>query len=145
MGLSAADAAAVRGTLTDNEDSNSYYIKFEINNRPSEFFRHRLAFSKTAEVGFLSDFIDLYNVEYDADWKVMEKLEVGPSVFYEHYTSSGSLGEKADRIGAAIGFRYHFTNSLTLGLDYRYIWKDSNLEGQDYYQNLVFLSLYYKF
>ncbi|MEP6668047.1 MAG: outer membrane beta-barrel protein [Chthoniobacter sp.] len=145
LGLSASDAALVRGTLQDNEDSNSYYIKFEINNRPSEFFRHRVAFSKTAEVGFLSDYITLYNVEYDADWKVMEKLEFGPSVFYEHYTTSGSLGEKADRIGAALGLRYHFSNSLTLGLDYRYIWKDSNLDGQDYYQNLVFLSLYYKF
>ena len=75
----------------------------------------------------------------------MEKLEVGPSVFYEHYSTDGSLGEKADRIGAALGFRYHFSNSLTLGLDYRYIWKNSNLEGLDYYQNLVFLSLYYKF
>jgi len=145
LNLSAEDAATVQAAVRDSEDSNSYYIKFEIDNRPSEFFRHRLAFSKTAEIGFNSDFIDLYNVEYDADWKVMEKLELGPSVFYEHYTSSGSLGEKADRIGAAIGLRYHFSNSLTLGLDYRYIWKNSNLDGQDYYQNLVFLSLYYKF
>ena len=145
LGLSAADAAAVQAQLQDNSDSHSYYIKFEINNRPSEFFRHRLSFSKTAEIGFLSDYINLYNVEYDADWKVMEKLEVGPTVFYEHYTSPGVLDEKADRIGAAIGLRYHFSNSLTLGLDYRYLWKNSNLLDQDYYQNLVFLSLYYKF
>jgi len=145
LNLSDADAAAVRDILRDGSDSNSWYLKFEINNRPSEFFRHRISFSKTAELGFSSDFITLYNVEYDADWKVMEKLEVGPSIFYEHYSTSGSLGETADRIGAAIGLRYHFSNSLTLGLDYRYIWKDSNLENLDYYQNLVFLSLYYKF
>ncbi|WP_083805215.1 outer membrane beta-barrel protein [Chthoniobacter flavus] len=145
LGLSATDAAAVRASVQDSEDSHSYYVKFEINNRPSEFFKHRLSFSKTSEVGFLSDFITLYNVEYDADWKVTEKLELGPTVFYEHYTTSGSLGEKADRIGAAIGLRYHIRNNLTLGLDYRYIWKNSNLDGLDYYQNLVFLSLYYKF
>jgi opacity protein-like surface antigen len=145
LNLSPADAAAVQASVQDNSDSNNYYIKFEINNRPSEFFRHRLSFSKTAEIGFLSDFITLYNVEYDADWKIMEKLEVGPTVFYEHYSTSGSLGETADRIGAAIGLRYHFTNSLTLGLDYRYIWKNSNLPDLDYYQNLIFLSLYYKF
>lgn len=145
LNLSNDDAAAVRDILRDTSDSNSYYIKFEINNRPSEFFRHRVSFSKTAELGFSSDFITLYNVEYDADWKIMEKLEIGPSVFYEHYSTSGDLGEKADRIGAAIGLRYHISNSLTLGLDYRYIWKNSNLENLDYYQNLVFLSLYYKF
>ena len=76
----------------------------------------------------------------------MEKLELGPSVFYEHYTTLWRpLAEKADRIGAAIGFRYHFTNSLTLGLDYRYIWKNSNLPDLSYYQDLVFLSVYYKF
>ena len=53
--------------------------------------------------------------------------------------------EKADRIGALIGARYYWTNSITVGLDYRFLWKDSNLEGGDYYQNLVFLSVYYKF
>jgi opacity protein-like surface antigen len=141
--LTPAQAASVG--LTDNSDSSSYYIRFEIDNRPSEFFRHRLSFSKTAEVGFVSNYITLYNVEYDADWKIMEKLELGPSVFYEHYSTSGDLGEKADRIGATIGLRYHIRNNLTLGLDYRYIWKNSNLPDLSYYQDLVFLSLYYKF
>jgi opacity protein-like surface antigen len=142
-GLTTTQAAQVG--LTDNSDSSSYYIRFEIDNRPTEFFRHRLTFSKTAEIGFVSNSIQLYNVEYDADWKITEKLEFGPTVFYEHYSTSGDLGEKADRIGAALGLRYHIRNNLTLGLDYRYIWKNSNLPDLSYYQDLVFLSLYYKF
>jgi opacity protein-like surface antigen len=145
LGLSADDAAAVRGVLEDNSDSSNFYVKFEINNRPSEVFRHRLSYSHTAEIGFASNYYEIDHVEYNADWKPMEHVELGPTLFYEHYTTSGSLGEDADRIGAALGIRYHFNNSLTLGLDYRYIWKNSNLEGADYYQNLAFLSLYYKF
>jgi len=145
LDLSDEDATAVRNILQDNSDSNSYYVKFEINNRPTEFFSHRLLFSKTSEIGFESDYYDLYHVEYDAEWKIFEHCEVGPTVFYEHYDTSGIDDENADRIGASFGIRYHFSNSLTLGLDYRYIWKNSNLEGQDYYQNLAFLSLYYKF
>jgi len=145
LGLSSDDAAAVQDILQDDSNSSSYYAKFEINNRPSEFFRHRLSFSRTAEVGFASNFYELYHVEYNADWKVVERLEIGPTLFYEHYNTSGSESEEADRIGAAIGLRYHFSSSVTLGLDYRYIWKDSNLEGANYYQNLAFLSLYYKF
>lgn len=145
LNLSDVDADSVRRILQDNEDSNNFYIKFEINNRPSEFFRHRLSYSHTAEVGFASDFYEIDHVEYNADWKITEHAEVGPSVFYEYYTSSGSLAEEAQRFGAALGIRYHFNNSLTLGLDYRYIWKDSNLQGADYYQNVAFLSLYYKF
>jgi opacity protein-like surface antigen len=145
LDLDSDDASAVREILQDNSSSSSYYVKFEINNRPSEFFRHRLSFSKTSEIGFSSDYYEIYHAEYNADWKVIEHVEIGPTLFYEHYSSSGSGGEEADRVGAALGIRYHFSNSITLGLDYRYIWKNSDLDGADYYQNLAFLSLYYKF
>ena len=146
LALSDDDAAAVREILRDtDEDSGNYYVKFEINNRPSDFFRHRLAFSRTTEIGFSSNYYEIYNVGYDAQWRPMEHVELGPSVFYENYTSSGVNPEEAYRIGASIGVRYHFSNSITVGLDYRYMLKDSNLEGADYYQNLAFLSIYYKF
>ncbi len=144
-GLSKSDAAAVRDILRDNEDTSSYYVKFEINNKPSDTFDHRLSFSKTAEIGFSSNSYDLYHAEYDANWKTFQHTEIGPVIFYENYTASGDLGEKAHRVGAGLGARYHFSNSVTLGLDYRFIVKDSNRESSDYRQNLVFLSLYYKF
>jgi hypothetical protein len=145
LGLSAAEASAVQGILQDNSNASTYYIKFEIDNKPGESFQHRLSFSKTAEIGFESNFYNLYHVEYNAQWKCMPHMELGPSVFYEYYTTSGQAPEDAWRIGAALGMRYHFSNSLTLGLDYRYLLKQSNLVDADYYQNLVFLSLYYKF
>jgi hypothetical protein len=145
LGLTAAEAAAVQGILEDNSNANTYYIKFEIDNKPTDSFQHRLSFSKTAEIGFESNFYNLYHVEYNADWKCLPHTEFGPSVFYEYYSTSGPQGEDAYRIGAALGLRYHFSNSLTLGLDYRYLYKQSNLVDANYYQNLVFLSLYYKF
>ena len=145
LGLNATDAAAVRDILRDNEDTSNYYVKFEINNKPSDIFDHRLSFSKTAEIGFSSNSYDLYHAEYDANWKTFQHTEIGPVIFYEYYTASGNLGEKAHRVGAGLGARYHFSNSVTLGLDYRFIAKDSNRQSSDYRQNLVFLSLYYKF
>jgi hypothetical protein len=145
LGLSAAEAAEVQQILQDNSNSNSWYLKFEIDNKPTENFQHRLSFSKTTEIGFETNYYNLYHVEYNAQWKCAPKTELGPSVFYEYYSTSGQQGEDAWRIGAALGIRYHFTNSVTLGLDYRYILKQSNLVDADYYQNLVFLSLYYKF
>ena len=71
LNLSAEDADAIRGILRDNEDSDAFYVKFEINNHPTEFFEHRLLGSKTTEVGFNSDFYDIYHLEYAADWRVM--------------------------------------------------------------------------
>ena len=66
-------------------------------------------------------------------------------LFYEHYETSGNVGEKADRWGVAIAIRHHFSNNFTVGLDYRFLYKDSNVRDNDYYQNIAFLSLYYRF
>jgi hypothetical protein len=136
---------ALGGVPADSTNSDSYYFRFEIDNKPSDVFQQRLSASKTTEVGFFSNNYDLWHVEYSADWTAIQKTSISPIVFYEHYESSGVLGEVADRIGAGLGIRYNFSNSLILGLDYRFLWKNSNLEGADYYQNLAFLSLYYKF
>ncbi len=145
LGLSASEADAVNGILFNDQNSNSYYIKFEINNKPSDIFDHRLSFSKTAELAFYSNFYDLYHVEYDANWKIFPHTDLGPVLFYEYYTTSGDLGESANRVGVGLGIRYHFSNSLTLGLDYRFIAQNSDAQNSDYRQNVAFLSLYYKF
>jgi hypothetical protein len=137
--------AFLNSNVADDEGSDSFYVRAEIDNKPFSTFQHRLSFSKTAEIGFFDDFYNLYHVEYDAEFTGIKNVSVGPSLFYEYYDSSGVFGEKASRVGATIGIRYYMSNSLTLGLDYRYLWKDSNLEGGDYNQNLVFLSAFYKF
>ncbi len=144
-GLNEEELDEIARGVADAEDSDSYYVRLEVDNKASEVYRHRLSFSKTAEVGFFSDYYDLYHVEYNAEYTGIRKTSIGPSVFYEYYETSGNLGEKANRIGALLGLRHYLTNNLTIGLDYRFLWKDSNIEGFDYYQNLAFVSLYYKF
>lgn len=145
LGITADQRRAIENEASDNSDSNSWYVRFELANKPSESFQHRISFSRTTEIGFFTNSFDLYHVEYSAEYKPNEKISIGPSAFYEYYESSGDNSENAHRIGATLGLRYYLTNSLTIGLDYRYLWKDSNFEGSDYYQNLVFLSAYYKF
>ena len=133
------------GTGLDTENSSGWYAKLEIINRPTEFLRQRLSFSKTTELGFLSNFYELYHVEYSLDWVIREKTTLRPTFFYEYYKTSGTGAEEAHRVGAALGIYHVFTDNFTAGLDYRYIVKDSNQFGADYYQNLGMLSLYYKF
>ncbi len=133
------------GTGIDTQNANGWYAKLEIINRPTEFLRQKLSFTKTAELGFLSNFYDLYHVEYSLDWVIREKTTLRPTFFYEYYKTSGPGAESAHRVGAALGIYHVFSDNFTAGLDYRYLVKDSNLFGADYYQNLVMLSLYYKF
>jgi hypothetical protein len=145
FGLSTAQKAALAGETSDSSSSSTWYARFELNNKFSDVFQQRLSGSKTSEIGFFSNFYELYHIEYDADYTGIPDTELGPAVFYEHYKASGPGGEKADRIGAGFGIRRYLTKSVTVGLDYRFLWKDSNIPGADYYQNLAFLSIYYKF
>ena len=135
-----------RRLFRDDEDSTSWYVKFQLDHRANEYFTQRISASKTAEIGLGSDFYDLYHFEYTADWtNFIANTQFGPTLFYEYYETSGPLREEAHRFGAALGLRYNLTNSITLGLDYRFLLKNSNIRDADYYQNLAFVSIYYKF
>lgn len=134
-----------RELFEDSEDSNDYYFKLQLTHTPNDVFEHGLLASKTAELGLGTNFYDLYHFEYGFTYKGISNLEISPMAFYEYYESSGQFPEEAHRAGTAVGLRYHVTTSLTLGLDYRFLWKDSNFPDADYYQNIVFLSLYYRF
>lgn len=129
----------------DNSDSSTYYVKGQLTHTPNDIFEHGIIFTKTSELGFGTNFYDLYHLEYGATYKGIRNTDISPLLFAEYYETSGSFPEEAWRYGAAVGIRYHFTNSFTVGLDYRFLLKESNLEGGDYYQNLVFLSAYYRF
>ncbi len=135
----------VTGTGLDTQDASTWYAKVDIVNRPTESLRQKLSFSKTAELGYQSNFYDLYHVEYSIEWAIREKTTIRPIFFYEYYQTSGPESEDAHRFGAALGIYHVLTDNFTVGLDYRYLVKDSNRNGADYTQNLGLVSLFYKF
>ena len=132
-------------SVQDTDDSQSIYFKAQITNRPTDNFRHSFLASRTTETGLGSNFYDLYHFEYNADWTIAEKTSVSPTAFYEYYETSGAGSEEASRLGLALGIHHQLSESLTIGLDYRFLMKNSNLPKADYKQNLGMLSVYYKF
>ncbi len=96
------------GLIVDNSDGNSIYAKFEIVNRPTDFLRQRLNFTKTTELGFQSNFYELYHVEYMLEWAFRERTTIRPILFYEYYETSGNNSEEASRFGAASRHLPHF-------------------------------------
>ena len=134
-----------REQFEESGDNNTWYTKVQIAHTPNDIFEHGLSFTKTTELGFNTDYYDLYHLEYGATYKGIKDTEISPLLFVEYYETSGNFSEEAWRYGAAIGIRHHFSNSFTVGLDYRFLLKDSNVEDADYYQNVVFLSGYYRF
>jgi opacity protein-like surface antigen len=140
-GFSTSDPAL----LNDSSDSGGLYFKVELAHKASPIFEHAVTASRTSELGFFSNTYELYHFEYAANYKGIRNTEIGPIIFYDHYKTSGNLSETADRYGAAIGIRHHLTNSITLGLDYRFLYQNSDQPDSDYHQNLIFLSAYYRF
>jgi len=129
----------------DSEDTDTIYAKVEVVNRPTDFLRQKLSFSKTSELVSVRTSTTSTPLRVLLGVGVSEKTSIRPTLFYEYYEASGPRAEKAHRFGAALGIYQHFSENLTLGLDYRFLLKDSNLSEADYYQNLALVSLYYKF
>lgn len=129
----------------DEEGSETIYFRGEISNRLNESFTQRLAFSHFIETGFETNFYEVYRADYALDWNIFAGVNVRPSIFYEHFESSGEGGETGDRFGFSIGMGYQLTPSLTLGASYRFLIKDSNLPFSDYTQNIFTLSIAYEF
>ncbi|MEO7317447.1 MAG: hypothetical protein ABIZ56_00505, partial [Chthoniobacteraceae bacterium] len=79
-----------RKLFRDNDDSSSWYVKFELNHQANDYFSQRLSGSKTSEIGIGSAFYELYHIEYSADWRnFFANMDFSPTLFYEHYEASG--------------------------------------------------------
>ncbi len=133
------------GSIGDSSGSTSWYARLQVTNQLSDHFAHHLIFSKNAELGFGQNFYTLYHAEYGADWKLTPSISLSPTAFFEYYKTSGLGAEEAERYGFAVAARYVLTPSVTLGMDYRYLLKQSNLGGFDYEQDLVMVSMFYSF
>ena len=133
-----------------NEDSYDPYGYLGIQHRVSAAFgynltggreiRSGLQWSSTAEV------VDTYYVTWQPNWDFVRDWSVGTPVFYQHVIESGGVNdETVDQFGVGIRFQRRITQRLTGALEYRYVYRDSNLPDRDYDTHSVLLRLGYQF
>jgi uncharacterized protein (PEP-CTERM system associated) len=76
----------------------------------------------------------------------MKNVPLNAGAFYENGTdAAAATAEKYDRIGFQLGTGYQLTRNLGLNLGYQFTLKDSDRALRDYRQNVVSLSLNYRF
>ena len=134
------------GTIGDNSDSNSWYARLQVTNQLTDYLTQHLIFSKNAELGFGQNYYTpciMSNTARTGGSPLRCRSRRPPSSSTTRPPGLGS--EEAERYGFALAARYVLTPSITLGVDYRYLLKQSNLEGLDYQQDLVLLSMFYSF
>jgi opacity protein-like surface antigen len=101
--------------------------------------RSGLQWARTAEV------VDTYYVTWQPNWTFIRDWSLGTPVFYQHVIESGGINdETVDQYGVGARVQRVITEHLTAGLEYRYIYRDSNLPNQDYDIHSVLLRLGYK-
>jgi hypothetical protein len=134
------------GGQLPTSDSSSFYADLAVSHRLSKYLRHQVAGGRRQQLGVYSDLLDTYFANYSFSWDAMEGLGVSIHVGWEHGNDSASnLGEVYDRVWVGPSVSKRLAEKLTATLGYRYVTKMSDRDPLDYEQNLVTLSVSYRF
>ncbi|HEY2341639.1 MAG TPA: hypothetical protein VGH90_01360, partial [Chthoniobacteraceae bacterium] len=89
---------------------------------------------------------ELYYIRYFTTWEVNSIFALHGNVFFDEGRQDGSdLPEHFDRIGCGLATSVRLGPKLTSDLSYQFIHKNSDIDGNSYYQNVVSLTLRYSF
>lgn len=134
------------GLYRDGSDLNGWYASLSVQHRINAYLTQNISAGRTNELGYTSNFNQLYYVRYGIDWRANSRLTIGASAFYESVsTSGGLLDEDLTRWGAGVSATYQFGLKMSGSVRYNYVTKDSNRALQDYYQNRLTLDFNYRF
>ncbi|GAB4246422.1 MAG: hypothetical protein OHK005_12210 [Candidatus Methylacidiphilales bacterium] len=107
---------------------------------------HSLEGGRRTGVGLSSNTDTVNYVRHQASWLFVRDVGVGTTAFAEFGDESGGiLAENYTRYGAGINLSYQLTKSISAGLRYNYITKESDRFGRSYDQNQVVFDLSYRF
>jgi hypothetical protein len=135
------------GLNVDNSQLSSPYARLQIDHRLNRYWTEHLSVGYEAQLGFTTNFTELFYVHYDANWRMNSRMNVTFDAFYEHGTdSAGTVQvENIDRVGGGVSCGFAIGRKVTLNLGYQIIDRNSDLAGHSYYQNRVLLGIGYVF
>jgi opacity protein-like surface antigen len=146
MGLFDAPTRVAGRSNFDGDDIQNVNANGQITNRLNQHMSQRFNAGYETRLGTTSNFYDIAYARYAYSWQVLSPLTFDVEGFYEYGTESGTIfSENFHRYGAGAGLSYRLTKSIVTGLKYKYIEKDSDQFGNDYFQNSVTLDFQYRF
>ena len=138
-----------RPTATSIQDTSNFRsVTYQVGVRHvfQENWAHELNVTRGASLGIGNNFADNTAVQYGIHYGRQDsRLRAQGLLTWENFKVSGLGGEKANRYLLYLGMRYQVTPSLSSGLGYSYVLKDSDRLGLDYYQNRIVLDATYQF
>ncbi|PYK96003.1 MAG: hypothetical protein DME19_21210 [Verrucomicrobia bacterium] len=135
---------------------STYYFGATLAHTLNEHITHELSGGREVRPGIYSNSEDYYDARWGIRWNVIHHTPVVTSFFYENgtqapysYATANSfaifLGESYERYGTEIALSRQIMQKLTAALSYRFVWKGSGGNSQNYRQNSLRLDLNYRF
>jgi len=131
-------------------NQSSWYAMFALTHRITERIDYNLSFNEQIVPGVQSDASKVTSVILAGNWAFSKALSFHSTIDYEHGQQgegniSGNLSETYNFVNATLSANYAITKAMALALSYRRALRYSSLAGASYGQDLVSLTLSYRF
>jgi len=133
------------GAMTTSSELRGFYAQLALTHRVNQYVDYSLSAGRSISVALFGGTIDLYSVNWQANWRVLHEISLATAFVYNHGSQVISGGETFDQYGPQITLGRALTAKLSSSLAYQLYWRDSNLPGRNYTVNMVTLSLNYRF
>lgn len=127
---------------------NSWYAGLSINHQIMESISYTLDVGRDESLGTQSDLTQDWYVRPSIDWAFIKGWNFNTRLFYQHGKQgigdiTGNLKEKYDWYGGSLTIEHELTSRFSVGLNYRLTIRSSDINDNDYTQNLIGLQLTY--
>jgi hypothetical protein len=133
------------------QDADSFNGSLTLAHQPREAIGYDLSFGHELRLGLQADSVEATYARLNVRWAIMSRVTLSPGFFYEHGKQGiqgvvpGSRSETYDWYGPTISASLAIIENLSLSLNYRLTFRDSNSSDRGYTQNQVGLMARYTF
>ena len=128
---------------------STYYIDLTIKHDATRVMSYSFSVGRNVELGVTADVIELWYARPSLTWRFFKNISLNTGLSFEHGDEgvgdiSGGQSQTYDWVSGTIGIDWPFMKRLSLGLNYRITYRESDLPDQGYTQNVIGLTLTYR-
>jgi hypothetical protein len=130
-------------------DLDSWYLGLTVQHQITDRINYTLSVGHDIRLGIQSDATEEWYVTPAITWNIVKNWSFQTSLSYQHGKQGqanrfGNLVEAYDWLTLGLGMSQQLTDRLSVSLNYRFTWRDSDVPTRMYEQNLVQLQLNYR-
>ena len=135
--------------LIKAQDLSTYYVDLTVTHNATELFSYSFSAGREVNLGVQSDTTEQWYLRPSVTWHLFKNISLNTGVSYENGNQGdqglggGSIEEHFNWLGATVGVNWPFMKRLSLGANYRFTFRESNLPDRGYNQNMIGLTLSY--